>query len=410
MSNYDIFQWFDSPIILFFSNFGSVIFETTVLILLALGLRRLLKNYSKKYVYYAWMLVALRGAFPVEFRTSSGIIVKTKEQLLEEAVNPQVPVMVRDCIAGIYLLGVVATLIFYILQFVRAKRAVKRAFNGIGKTKICKEIETPFVMGVIWPKIYLPEISDEDTLRCVIAHEKNHIEHGDHIIRFISIIALCVHWWNPLMWYAMKKLNEDLEMYSDEISIEKTETKDRQMYANVLLEFAKKQNGFQEQLSFGESVTEHRVKHIFEEKKHSFAVGLAVAVLLFGLTAVMFAEEKNYLETVTFSEAEIAELEDACRQDYLEQYGDVVTYDGQWNLEHICADEDSPGFCYAHFTYEYIESEYFFGYDTWERELRKREITYRVLVMPEVGEEQRRIVYVNSGRCPEPVETYRRPL
>lgn len=200
----------------------------------------------------------------------------------------------------LYISGVVFFVIFYLAQYLIMKRHVVRAVREKENIWLCENIQSPFVMGVVSPQIYLPYELEEPAKRHVINHEKSHIMHHDPLIRMIGLLCICLHWWNPLVWFAVKRMNRDMEMFCDEGFLISAPLAERKAYAETLLSYAAVKSGFSIELAFGESGTEERIRNVLRNKKKSVFV-ICVVILLAALCVVLFMTVPN---VVGFAEKE----------------------------------------------------------------------------------------------------------
>lgn len=115
------------------------------------------------------------------------------------------------------------------------------------------QISTPFVLGFLKPKIYIPFNVDQDELDYIISHEKSHIKHFDNLTKTVAYIILIINWYNPLMWVAYKQFSNDLELYCDETVVKNMKKEERNKYIKTLLNNTVVTNDvFVETLFFGE--------------------------------------------------------------------------------------------------------------------------------------------------------------
>lgn len=168
-----------------------------------------------------------------------------------------------------YLTGVLFFASCFLWQYLVIKKRVAAAIRENGNIWQSEHIFSPFVMGMFFPKIYLPYTIEGDEKRYILRHERTHIRHFDMYTRFLGILACCLHWWNPLVWYAVAKLNEDMEMFCDEDAVAGVSYAERKAYANTLLSFSARQSRLSVVLTFGASHTEKRVKNVLEKKRGS---------------------------------------------------------------------------------------------------------------------------------------------
>lgn len=319
------------------------------LILLVLLIRVFLKKYSKLYSYLLWMLVLVRLLCPLflesswsvqpdwvgDMRTviqpdlsgnmqtvfqpdldgdmqavsqpdSDGKVQAVSQPMISsktgsedttaeltghaiaEAKSERTPMQIWKLLQWIWAVGAVCTACYFLFRYIKIRKQVKTAIWEKGRIWRCEGITSPFVMGVISPKIYMPyTLSDED-FSYILQHEQMHIRHKDSVVRLAGMAALCLHWWNPLVWYGIHKMNQDMEMFCDEAVLDDLSKKERKRYARLLLNFSMKQSGYPAVLSFGESNTELRICHILEKKAKKWNVSVLVAIAICGMAAVFF--------------------------------------------------------------------------------------------------------------------------
>ena len=133
----------------------------------------------------------------------------------------------------LYPCGVAALMLFYLGQYIGMRRRVSTAVWEKGNVWLSDRIASPFVMGVIFPKIYLPYRLEGLEKKHVLRHERTHIRHQDPLIRVIGILCICLHWWNPLVWLAVHRMNQDMEMFCDETVLRSASLEERKAYART---------------------------------------------------------------------------------------------------------------------------------------------------------------------------------
>lgn len=178
-----------------------------------------------------------------------------------------------------YLAGLIIISAVFLIQYIKMAKRTAVAVHDGKNIWLCEEIPSAFVMGVIRPRIYLPDFLEPVDRWYVVKHEEMHIRHGDPWIRTVGTTALCLHWWNPVVWYGIYKLYQDMEMRCDEFVMEEASFAERKTYAGILLRLSAKQSGFAA-LCFGESHTEKRIKNVLKEKKKR-TVFLVIAFSMF---------------------------------------------------------------------------------------------------------------------------------
>ena len=310
--------------------------QASVLIAVVLVIRFFLKKYPKGYSYFLWAIVGLRLLCPIwveipetmtinlpnvsasleqmtevaeiedvqiekniendSYNIEEKDLTTQKESVVNEHSNQDAvkygdsKVVLQKIAIGIYCLGVFVCMLVYSIQYLLMKKRLVTAVLAKKNVWFCETIDTPFVMGIFKPQIYLPYGLDKTSGRYILKHERTHIKHRDPLIRLIGVICLCLHWWNPLVWLAVHKMNEDMEMYCDEGFLSQASLMERKIYAKVLLSFAAHKSGLWCELAFGESHTEKRVKNIIYRKKKS-TVCLIIVFLVTLLCGCSFLQE-----------------------------------------------------------------------------------------------------------------------
>lgn len=148
---------------------------------------------------------------------------------------------------------------------------------------------SPFVYGIFRPRVMLPASVDywsdgqeREQLRHILLHELYHIKRFDYLIKPLAFLALCVHWFNPILWIAFRLFDKDMEMSCDEGAVKALKTGTCQDYAATLLNMASSQGRIGKgcALAFRETNAGERVKHIVKYKKPGLAVGILSVTLI----------------------------------------------------------------------------------------------------------------------------------
>lgn len=216
--------------------------------------------------------------------------------------TPPLPVTV--C-AYVWAAGVLLLLSYNLASWIRLKRRLRFAVCEEGNVYRAENLETPFVMGIWRPRIYLPDTTKGQEKDYIVLHERIHIRRGDPLLRAAGFAALCLHWFNPLVWAAWKISGRDMEMSCDEAVIRRLGDGVKKEYSASLLNFAAGREvigGMS--LRFGEGDTGSRIRNILRYKKPAFwgavIVAAACAVLAFSLLSNPTSEkQENESETQT---------------------------------------------------------------------------------------------------------------
>lgn len=306
-------MWYELlPKILNMSLTGSAV------ILVVLLARLLLRRAPKVFSYALWAVVLFRllcpvsvtsdfSAFnlsnnttqssPVDYFQYNG---KTEKPMLEfgtdnsapaasaekdtAAVNSEVsahhtPDVFLPVALTIWLFGVAVMLGYSVISYFPLRRRLVGAVCLRDNIYLADGISSPFVMGLVRPKIYLPSTLSEKEQKYILLHEQHHIRRCDHVVKLLSFAALCVHWFNPLVWLAFVLSGKDMEMSCDEAVIKKLGGEIRADYSASLLSLATGRRIFSgTPLAFGEGDPGGRIRNVLNYKKPAFWVIIAAVV------------------------------------------------------------------------------------------------------------------------------------
>lgn len=188
--------------------------------------------------------------------------------------------------SGIWFFGVAAILFYSIRMYMKFREKVSGATLLRDNIYECENIPSPFVMGIILPKIYIPYRLTKEEQSYILAHENYHIRRCDHLIKMAAFFMLTVYWFNPLVWVSYILMCRDMEMSCDEKVLSQLGVQIKQDYSTLLLSFAmNKRLNFAGPLAFGETDTGKRVKNVlrFQQPKvwgSVLGVVLLAAVIL----------------------------------------------------------------------------------------------------------------------------------
>lgn len=315
------------------------------LILAVLVLRVVLKKAPKWVMPLLWGVVALRLVclFSIESALSlipsaetipTEIVTETREPVLYEqatldiVTNPtlpsaaEVPVGVSrqqaqvdfNIYSVLWLAGMAALLVHALVSAGKLKKKLATAILLRDNIYESEFVDSPFVFGVIKPKIYLPMHMDEGTAAYVIAHERAHLARCDHWWKVLGYLVLALHWFNPLVWVAYILFCRDIELACDEKVVKGLDGAARADYSQALLSCAAPKRAVAAcPLAFGEGNIKTRVKSALHYKKPAFWVA-AAAVLAVVIVAVCFltnpkSERGSLVWAQKLNAADVASIE-----------------------------------------------------------------------------------------------------
>lgn len=132
---------------------------------------------------------------------------------------------------------------------------------------LADHIPSSFVLGLMFPRIYLPSELPEDKRRYILLHERQHIKRLDHWVKFAAYLALCIHWFNPLVWLMFHLMVKDMEMSCDEAVLSKLGQENRSDYSALLLQLSTGRGFAWSPLAFGSGDVSKRIRNILSWKK-----------------------------------------------------------------------------------------------------------------------------------------------
>ena len=189
------------------------------------------------------------------------------------------PVMTVSLLAAVWLAGVVMMLTYMLVSYLGIYRRVCTAVRLEDNVYRCGAWGTPFVLGLLRPRIYVPEGMDDAALPQVLAHERCHIRRGDHLVKPLAFLLLALHWFNPVLWAAYVLLGRDMENACDERVLRGVDGAGRAAYSRALVACAVRQRPAAVcPLAFGEVAVQERVKNAMNGKKP--AVWAAVLLVI----------------------------------------------------------------------------------------------------------------------------------
>ena len=207
----------------------------------------------------------------------------------------------------VWIAGVISLLSYGLFSYLRLKLRLREAVHEQDNIWFCGTIDAPFVLGYIKPRIYIPFSISEEHLTYIIAHEKSHIAHYDHLAKLLGYVLLCVYWFNPFIWLAYLLYCKDLELACDERVIRTIGMEEKKHYSQTLLMCSvTAKTALQSPLSFSEVALKERIINILHYKKPGFWCVL-LAVLLGFIASVCFltgskphkADHDDFLNEVT---------------------------------------------------------------------------------------------------------------
>lgn len=258
------------------------------------ALRFLLKKAPRWISYALWSIVLFRLICPVSFPSALSLLGRFGAPVAEggamiyipKSFAPSMPALAdaMDSVwltlgVAVWLLGMAAMLCYSLAAHLSLKRKIADATRVEGNVYETDAIASPFVYGILKPRIYLPLGLSEAERRYVLLHERTHIARRDYLVKPFALLTLAVHWFNPVVWFAFKLMNLDMEMSCDERVIREFNRQETADYGEALLRLrVKRPLVAGSPVAFNENGTTGRIRNVLNYKKPAFwAVALAVA-------------------------------------------------------------------------------------------------------------------------------------
>ena len=290
------------------------------LVLVVLALRLVLKRAPKWVNVLLWGMVALRLMLPFSIESALSLIpsaetvspevvqfdpaptITSGVEFIDNAVNPSLsesfaaaplasvnPLYVWTYLAGwVWLIGLAAMLLYALVSYLRLRRCVRASIPLRENIYVCDEVPSPFILGIVHPRIYLPSALDEAQRGSVLSHERAHLARRDHWWKPLGYALLAVYWFNPLLWLAYTLLCRDIELACDERVLRGMDAGQVKDYSSALLACSVPRRMLAAcPLAFGEVGVGARVKNALRYKKPAFWV-IAASVIVCIVVAVCF--------------------------------------------------------------------------------------------------------------------------
>ena len=303
-----------------FTSVLEISWQAGLIALAVMAVRPLLRRAPRRAVCMLWLLVALRLLLPARLTVESPVSLQQPESppiqayqelRQQEKVYVSAPPEQRlemagpaaaqgfallDQLPAIWLTGVGCMALYMALSLLRMcwrLRAAPRIQDNVYR---CTDWSTPFVLGVLAPRIYVPETVSEQDFPQVLSHERSHIRRWHHVWKPLAFLLLAVNWFNPVLWAAYVLLGRDMERACDEMVLKNATPAQRAAYSRALVACAAQPKMAAVcPLAFGEVAVKERVKNVLNYKKPALwaVILLVVAAAIIGACLLTKPGYKN---------------------------------------------------------------------------------------------------------------------
>jgi beta-lactamase regulating signal transducer with metallopeptidase domain len=295
--------------------------QASYLVLALVLVRLIFKKAPRKLLCALWALVGLRLIFP--FSLSSvfsllpsrtpvaassdvgGVYVQSGLPMLDHAVNTvlqtaaaptaptqeiaeQTAINWGSVLTVVWLCGVCLLALYAIVSYLRLRLQVREAVRTEDGVWLCDRISSPFILGVVRPRIYLPSDAAEGDRPLILAHERAHLKRRDQLWKPLGFLLLTLYWFNPVLWVAYVLLCRDIELACDERVLQEQGSEIKKAYAEALLRCSAPKHLVRAcPVAFGETGVKGRIKSVLNYKKPAFWV-IVLALAMSAVVAVCF--------------------------------------------------------------------------------------------------------------------------
>lgn len=352
--------------------------QFSIAVIVVLVLRQFMKKMPKIYSYLLWIFVFLRLLCPCSFEVEHAIMPKAEvitevdytNQMSQRSfkINGETILVTsekssegleddwgqenefyvskKQIVLCIWLFGTALLLIYNLSALLALLEKIKSAEYLEDNVYVMEGIGTPFAIGIVKPRIYIPNLLEKDEQEYIIFHEKIHIKRKDYLIKNIVFLLTAVHWFNPLCWAAFRYLELDMEMSCDEAVVRQMGNDIKKPYSQSLLNFAagKKNRAFTP-LTFGEVGVKERIKNVLKKKNVRKWMGLLGIFIVIFVGIFVFTTKKTSTELTANKEEDAtfvkswAEAFVSGNTEYIVQHASERTI-GEYETERLLYDNE----------------------------------------------------------------------
>lgn len=312
----------------FFINIVNMSISASWIVLAVLLVRLLLKKAPKWITVLLWGIVAVRLICPFtiesvmslipsaetispqvlmerpEINTGFPILNNTMNPIIQDTtvtVAPEKSINALQLFVGIFskvwVIGIAGMILYTVISYWRVRRKIATAVLLRDNIYQSENVISPFVLGIVQPKIYLPFHMDEQDISHVVAHEQAHIRRKDHWWKPLGFLILTLHWFNPLMWLSYVLLCRDIELACDEKVVKDFDPEQRADYSQALLTCSVNRRIIAAcPLAFGEVGVKDRVKSVLHYRKPAFWVIVAAIAASMVLAICFLTDPETSLD------------------------------------------------------------------------------------------------------------------
>lgn len=351
-----------------FLNFLNMSITAGWIVLVLVLVRPLFKKAPKWITCALWGLVALRLVLPFSVESAISLIPSTETvppeaiyqtepqihsgiTILNSAVNPilsehfSASGFETETVLGpkvypfeglvrvlgfLWLAGAAAMLLYMLFSFLALRIRLREAVKDEEDCYLSDKVESPFIFGIVNPRIYLPFDLTKEDRGYVLAHERAHLKRKDHLIKPFAFFLLSFYWFNPLLWLAYLLLCKDIEAACDEKVIKNMSAEDKKGYSTALLHCSignTHRTLSACPLAFGETGVKGRIKSVLSYKKPALWVLIGAILLSLLLTGCLLTDSRDKDFSVS-GEEQLALSKIILEENHNDKRGNTKAFEG----------------------------------------------------------------------------------
>lgn len=364
----------------------------SLLILAVMIVRLMIKRAPKWFSCVLWGLVAIKLVLPFSIESVFSLVPSSQPipsdieysaiphidsgvEVINRVVNPVIEknftpqevvsvnplqIVIMVC-SVVWIAGMIALLMYSFLSYLLLKKKVAASRKINGNVYVCDEVVTPFILGVLRPRIYLPTGVSDETMECILEHEKAHLKRMDYVWKPLGFGILAVYWFHPLCWVAYVLHCKDIELACDEKVTRDKDKEWKATYCQALLDCNTQRRIIAVcPIAFGEVSVKDRVKSVLNYKKPAFwivaaAIVVSIIVVVCFMTNPKSLSDKNEDHEITTENSTSGK--DTREIEYAAASVDVNTMPGADGAQIDCGNDNYIVFhdYYGLFVYNWAE-------------------------------------------------------
>lgn len=244
------------------------------------------------------------------------VIANNNEVANEKVSKATTSISVGTVLGIVWVAGSVILLAYIAFSYIHLSKRLKDSYEIEDNVFESDKIPSPFVFGLVKPRIYIPIGLGETEKRLILTHERIHIKKGDYLSKIVGMICVCIHWFNPVVWLAFMLFEQDTEMRCDETVLRELGPDIKEKYSLSLVSFAMRNRDMRyavlpvsfSKAKFNKNEVTIRVKNLISYKSGSKIVAAIIAVTLFAVsTACSLNAKANDTDNKDIAKTEVTE-------------------------------------------------------------------------------------------------------